>query len=650
MSDISIPGVTASKYKTDELIKGLMKVERVPRERASADLETYKKQQSAWRQINQSSTVLRDSAKTLYSFNNPFSEKIAESTDTRALTASASRDARDQSFRVAVNQIAEADSFLSSEVSSDAKVPGGTYTFTVGDTRISFKWKGGSYGDFAEALTRRGEGTLRASLVQITPKTRSLLIESLKTGAAERLSFKDDALTFALDSGLIRKNDKSAVAVSSESISVNPVSNSLIEFSPAVRARDGLTLEYQLTVTDRPEGDDAGEASAAFDASKPSALTWGGITIQNVQPEISLDSVASVPKEPVTDDAVLSLRSTKGSALPLPPAGASGTTQTFTVPLAEYGDVDALVVHNKNTSRNVALSGVKIVDPRVAGDYVPVNPVSIAQDAILKYEGITVTRPTNEIDDLVPGVKLTLQEATGKQETVTVKPDVEVAKEAVIKLIGTYNRVIAEINILTQNKPEIISEITYFTDDERKSAEERLGMMQGDMTLNGIKASLQRLTSNNYVATENTTTRTLAQIGVSTRSGSGGGLEYSRLRGYLEIDEKKLDEALERRMNEVKLLFGFDSDGDLVIDSGVAHAMDANLTPYVQTGGIFSTRTQGLASRITTSEKNIARMDDQLKKKESELKAKYGQMEGTLNSLQQQSNSISNFNRQNNSN
>ena len=36
MSDISIPGVTASKYKTDELIQGLMKVERLRARQHSA--------------------------------------------------------------------------------------------------------------------------------------------------------------------------------------------------------------------------------------------------------------------------------------------------------------------------------------------------------------------------------------------------------------------------------------------------------------------------------------------------------------------------------------------------------------------------------------------------------------------------------------
>ncbi len=646
MSEINIPGVTASKYKTNELIEGLMKVERVPRDRAETELETYKKQQSAWRQINQTSTTLRDAAKGLYSFSNPFNEKLAESTDERALTASATREAKDQSFRVTVNQVAEADAFLSAELASDAKVPPGKYSFAVGSSRVSFSWKGGSHAEFADAITRRGTGTLRASLIQITPRTRSLLIESLKTGASERLTFEDDALPFALESKIIKKNDASAIGVAKDSITVGPESNGLIEFSRPAKAKDGLALEYRVRAK---EGlpDPASEESTAVEAHMPSSMSWGGLTIHNAEPNLPIEPEKTKQKTTVTDDSVISLRSTRGVAIPLKPISASGAEETIRVPLAEFGDVDALVIHNRNTGKTVSVDEIKIVDPRAAGQYAPVNPVSVAQDAIIKYEGITVTRPKNDIDDLVPGVTLTLNEATAKQETVTVKPDVETAKEAVIKLIGTYNRVLAEINILTQTKPEIVEEITYFTEDEKKSAQERLGMMQGDTTLNGLKASLQRHVTGVYGADETSTTRTLAQIGVSSRSTAGGGFEASRLRGYLEIDEKKLDEALEKRMSEVKTLFGFDSDGDLVIDTGVAHAIDTNLTPYVQTGGIFAIRTSGLDTRISGTEKRITRLDEQLKAKESELKAKYGQMEGTLNSLQQQSNSISNFSNQN---
>jgi flagellar hook-associated protein 2 len=208
----------------------------------------------------------------------------------------------------------------------------------------------------------------------------------------------------------------------------------------------------------------------------------------------------------------------------------------------------------------------------------------------------------------------------------------------------------AELNILTQNKPEIISEIEYFTADERKAAEEKLGMMMGDSTLTSVKSSLQRFTSNQYKTSEANKLTMLAQLGISTKSTAGAGIESARLRGYLEIDEKKLDAALNENIKSVKSLFGFDTDGDLIIDSGVAQSIDAGVSPYVQTGGIFATRLSGLSTKITASEKKIASLDRQLEDKEAELKAKYGQMEGTLNNLQNQSNSINNFSKQNSGN
>lgn len=652
MSDISIPGVTASKYKTDELVEGLMKVERIPRERADTDLKAYKKQQSAWREINQQSTTLRDSAKTLYSFNNPFSEKTTESTNERAITASATRDARDQSFKVSVTQVAQADSFLSAEVPKDGKVPAGTYGFSVGEKSVSFPWKGGSYRDFIDALNRRSNGLIRGSIIQVTPSTQSILVEALKTGAAQRLKFDGDALAFALDAGLIKKNDASVITPSDTGFTAAPQSNKVIDFSSVARAKDGLVLEYAVSVHEN-QGDEADAIQSpptGPNTGNPGSITYGGITVVNAASETALADEPVAPpakKEPVNDPAVLSLRTTRGVAIPLPQIPEGADRMTVTVPLSEYGDVNALLANNRNTAKTVTLEGIRIYDPKAAGDYAPVNPVSVAQNAIMKYEGITVTRDKNEIDDLVPGVTINLQEPTDKTETLTVKPDTAGAKESIITFVANYNRVIAEINILTQDKSEIISEIQYFTPEEKKDAEDRLGMMLGDTTLNAVKSSLQRITTNMYPTGDGKSLRMLAQLGISTKTTAGGGIDSSRLRGYLEIDEKKLDDALKTKMSDVKSLFGFDTDGDLVIDNGVAQAMDAALSPYVQTGGIFGTRTSGLATKITATEKKIAQLDTQLAAKEAELKAKYGQMEGTLNSLQNQSNSISNFSKQN---
>ena len=74
-SGISIPGVT-SKYGTDELVESLMEVERIPLKREQETLETYKTQQSAWQDVNRKMSSLRDSVKSLYSFENPFNSKL----------------------------------------------------------------------------------------------------------------------------------------------------------------------------------------------------------------------------------------------------------------------------------------------------------------------------------------------------------------------------------------------------------------------------------------------------------------------------------------------------------------------------------------------------------------------------------------------
>jgi len=648
LSDISIPGVTASKYKTDELIKGLMKVERIPRDRSEEDLKTYKKQQSAWRVVNQHSSALRDTARSLYSFNNPFTEKIASSTNERAISASATREARDQSFKVSVSQVAAADSFLSAPVPKDGKVAKGTYSFSVGDKSVSFSWKGGSWREFTDSLNRRSEGLLRASIIQVATDTQSILIESQKTGAKQRLVFADDALAFALDTGFIRKNNTGVITPSATEITAAPAANRIVDFSAPARAKDGLILEYTLTVSAQEEAEQVETAPSGPDTGSAGTISYGGITVANAAFETALAELPDEPPTlPVSDPAVLSLRSVRGSAIPLPPIPETADRMVMSVPLSEYGDVNALLVNNRNTARSVRIEDIRIYDPKAAGDYTPVNPVSTAQDAVLKYEGITVTRSTNSIDDLVPGVTLSLYEPTDKTETLSIKPDAETAKEAVITLVANYNRVMAEINILTQNKPEIITEIEYFTADEKKEAEEKLGMLQGDTTLNGIKSSLQRISSNSYRSADENPLTMLAQLGISTKSTAGAGVDTARLRGYLEIDEKKLDETLKNRMNEVKTLFGFDSNGDLIIDNGVAQALDAGMAPYVQTGGIFSSRTNGLASRIATTEKKIAQLDVQLEAKEADLKTKYGQMEGTLNSLESQSSAITNFSKQN---
>ncbi len=302
-------------------------------------------------------------------------------------------------------------------------------------------------------------------------------------------------------------------------------------------------------------------------------------------------------------------------------------------------------MRNRNTGERLSVSTFTAFDEKKNLGYTPIHPASVAGDAVIKYEGITITRPTNKIDDVVPHVTLNVHDTTDRTATIKIEPDKESAKDALISFVGTYNQVIAEMNILSQNKPEIISELDYLSKDEQEDASKRLGMFANDFSLTNSKATMQSIVAGNYRWSEGALITMLSQIGISTRaaSGGGGGYSASQLRGYLEIDEKKLDQSLGDNLDQIKNIFGYDSDGDLIVDSGIGVALDKQLGAWVSTGGIISNKDRTLSQRITASETTIRKLETQLASKEQQLKDKYGQMEGTLNSLQAQSNTITNF-------
>ena len=653
---MNIPGIGAGKY--DNLIETLMKKERAPRDSAAEDLKKYEQQNAIWRKINQFSTEIREKTRDLYSFNNPFVEKTVASSNERAVTATASRDAREQTFKISINQIAQADSFLSNEVSKDFQVPKGLYTFTVGEKKLSVNWQGGKYRSFIDAVNKKGKDVIRISEIKTSPGAVSLLFESQLTGEANRLEFSDDALSFALENGLIKKNDRLAVDVEKTEIAVPAQTTERIAFSKPVRGSQQYVLEYTVSLQNNADvsAPPSGQGEQASSGGNPiyeqvGTVSYKGVTVTNAPSDSSIVpetlGLNPVPAAPVEDYNVLSLVSSRGTLIPLPPLADTAEVQTFSIPLSEYGDITGITVHNNNTDKTVSLAQIKVYDPKATGEYIPVNPVSQAQEASLTFEGIPVKRSTNKIDDLIPGVTLQLEDKTDKPESISIKPDPQPAKDAIIEFVAKYNRLLAEINIVTSNQQAVIDEIEYFTDDERKTAEENLGALFGDTTLSSLKNNLRQIVANVYRRNTDTPIRTLSQIGISTKSDTSSALNEARLRGYLEIDEKKLDEALKNSIEDVRYLFGYDTDNDVLIDDGVAYQVFKQIDPYVQRGGIFSTRTNGLAARIKTSKDKIARYDQALEKKEQELRQKYGDMDGSLRNLQKQSDMINNFSRQN---
>jgi len=672
MSDIYVPGIR-SRFNSEQLVEDLMRLERIPRDRTASGIENLQIQRGYWQEVGRRVNSLRDSARFLFSFQNPFNDRIARSSDESALTASASREATEQSYSFTVKQTATADRFLSQPLDERMRVEAGTYNFSVGNDEISINFRGGTLRDFVEIINRRGQDKIAASLLAIQSGTRSLLIESRVTGETNRLGFSGDTTQFITRIGMMEQgNDtrrdfplRDGIVRAGAEGEAYTINNGVLQVSPRSSASVplGISLGADSPIMLRLETSTKVETDDVFNVPQPppgpdipaGSVTYEGITVEN-EPSVAPLPEWTPPPTPVRNDdfSVLTLVFSDGTSAKLPPISDSNNPVSRSYALSDIArgrTIVSLNIENTNTHREVSVGKVEIFDPTsISGGLKPLSPVSTARDAIISMEGIEIRRSSNNIDDLIPGVTLNVKGASERPVQLNVRADVEGVKEAIITFVGNYNRLMAEINVLTRREERVVDELTYLTADENAAMKSRLGVFSGDTTLNNFRSSLQRTVTAPYPTSMERDLSLLAQIGISTNASMGSGYDPSRLRGYLEIDERALDAALETKIPAIRELFASDTTGDLIADTGVAFNVDLLVRPFVETGGIISLKTSTIDSRISQDERRVSTLDRQLAAREAELRMQYARMEAAYARMEQMSTSLDNFNQQNRGN
>jgi len=168
MSDVYIPGVK-SRFNSEQIVEDLMKLERIPRDRTQNNVDSLRLQRGYWQEVGRRVNTLRDSARQLYSFQNPFNDRLGQSANDSVITATATREAQEQSFSFTVKQTAQADRFMSQPLDEKTRIEAGTYVFSVGNDEISLNYRGGTLRNFAETINNRGRNKIAASLITVKP-------------------------------------------------------------------------------------------------------------------------------------------------------------------------------------------------------------------------------------------------------------------------------------------------------------------------------------------------------------------------------------------------------------------------------------------------------------------------------------------------
>ncbi|RKY01240.1 flagellar hook protein, partial [Candidatus Poribacteria bacterium] len=150
------------------------------------------------------------------------------------------------------------------------------------------------------------------------------------------------------------------------------------------------------------------------------------------------------------------------------------------------------------------------------------------QDAVVRINGIEITRSSNTIDDALQGITLNLQKAEpGTTVTMNVSLDVNAIKGMIQDFVNAYNDLISYINDQFTYDPE---------------AEEG-GTLMGDVSLLTVQSRLRSILINEVSGLDQDL-NALVKIGIKSDTS-----------GLLSIDDSKLDQALRENLDQVINLF-----------------------------------------------------------------------------------------------
>ncbi len=248
-----------------------------------------------------------------------------------------------------------------------------------------------------------------------------------------------------------------------------------------------------------------------------------------------------------------------------------------------------------------------------------------AQDAVVFFGGgdpaksIALTSSTNTLDDVLPGLDITLKTASSQAVTVTIAKDTESITNTVQKFVDNFNTVISNIDKLD----------SYDTETESR------GLLLGDSTVAQIKqqlfnAVIRRGTnlSGNYTS--------LIQVGISVGSD-----------GLLQLDSSKLQAALANDPDGVKALFTYElteenDDGEdvLLAQSPGQYLLDLAERLTDTESGPVQSKLDSLAQQVKNYNARIDTLNELLDQKRSRLESQFAAMESALATLQTQSSSL----------
>jgi flagellar hook-associated protein 2 len=236
-----------------------------------------------------------------------------------------------------------------------------------------------------------------------------------------------------------------------------------------------------------------------------------------------------------------------------------------------------------------------------------------AQDAQFSINGLSVSRASNQVDDLIDGVTFQLYAATSGTASVELNRQTQEITESLRNLVNVYNDL--ELTLSELGNPSSEIEVVG-------------GALNNNSILQTVRSTVRAYITNNASTPSG-----------GVRAARDVGLSFDR-KGQLTLNEDKLATALQNNFDDVVHAFSAGTSGKSIYSpspAGIAGDAVVKLDRMLRTTGIISTQADNASQKVADYKDELAKLDDRLQQILTRYTQQFSVMEsivGNTRSLQ----------------
>ena len=237
------------------------------------------------------------------------------------------------------------------------------------------------------------------------------------------------------------------------------------------------------------------------------------------------------------------------------------------------------------------------------------NGLQTAQDSIIKYEGINITRDSNSITDIIEGVTVNLMSVTASNVNLTISNDRSTLKNSIQDMVQSYNDLIVLFDNFTSEETEV----------------EMSGALSEDASLLRFLTSKIRTTIFSDSSTPSGSLVGIRDLGITTD-------QY----GKMQFNATTYDAAVLANYNDIVTMLTADTSGQYLFDSnnkGLAQDIATALEDLTDSTGVVSNRETSAASKLVEHEDDLIKLQTRMDAVYERYLMQFGAMENLMATL-----------------